>query len=428
LPVYELNWDFDEIGTPHPRDFDTTATTDFSATFRAGYSSEDHLVYVALEVVDDDAVSAGFFGGDSDNSWLVLRSHQYDRPAHYYRLEFGEEAALHHPDHWALDQFTFDYFARRRLLATRSRGVLGRSDRLTTYEWVFDLCLDTDEKARGTGLQPGQLLDFQIVVYDADSKDDERGILGWDSGLGRWRVHGHLLLAAAAADVASVSGQVTDAGTGAFLEGVRVAIRLDDTSQSYVTYSDDDGRYDAFVLPGAYRVEIVGVGDSIAVEVDVAGGEERVEVDLAVSGYRPATHLMAADVESEYGVSLAAQRYKVGDDASWAGADLDDSGWAMGATKYDSEAVIAAGEALWHRYHLDVDPALWRTPLALRGWLARTGGGVRLPGGEAGVRDQVSLPCTCGFTAATARAIGMHPVSLRQKIGKLGIKVSTLLD
>jgi hypothetical protein len=30
--------------------------------------------------------------------------------------------------------------------------------------------------------------------------------------------------------------------------------------------------------------------------------------------------------------------------------------------------------------------------------------------------------------AATARAIGMHPVSLRQKIGKLGIKVSTLLD
>jgi signal transduction histidine kinase/CheY-like chemotaxis protein len=361
LPRYQLTR-YHDGHTPVAAD--SATRRDVRAWFRAAYSPQKQLLHIAVEVTDDVVVhqyDMGLFG-EVDGNRIALYPHSQldtEQPAWQWKQEGDGDPELTGHDFGESDYLSLGVLADDRFVDVGAHVAVAATDSTLIYEWAIPPLGEGDNER--IPLESGALILFNMSVVDADG-GHSTAYLNWAEKGNRSARSGHLLLAGAQDGMASIAGTVTDSATGSALEDLWVEAQ--GSGHRFTARTAADGSYTIPILPGTYDMDVGGVHDTLQIDVQtVAAGEQR-KVDLAVGGYRPATRITSVD----HG-PFTASGFRVGDDPAWAEADFDDRDWQSPPTQYDSTVTVRPREALWFRFRLDVSPSLWRTPMALDGYI-----------------------------------------------------------
>ncbi len=213
-----------------------TDPQDLSATFRVGYSREDHRLYVAVEVKDQSVTidsSSNVFWNTNDGCELYVdMGHTTaDLPIQHYVYGTRVSASLQQP-------------------SATTRVGWQRGTRYHRYEWSVDLA---DASERSIGLD--------IVVTDKDD-DGSFSWMTWGQGVGKvvdGKRLGDVVVSAGGDVVGQLRGVVSREGSARVVAGRRVLLRSIDHADITVTdVTDVDGRFALSLPAGDYRVNMAG--------------------------------------------------------------------------------------------------------------------------------------------------------------------------
>ena len=179
------------------------APTDFSATFKSGFSSRKRELYFLVEVRDESLVDDRL-DGDLEAAWqandaLILyldTQHSPKGSGPQVFLNFANQRkAISKRDAWdpASKRASWDNV---ELAVKRERNV-------TTYEWKFKNC---------DNIQVGNTVGLDFLICDADREDEAAGSIHlWGPGVGKSRGGGklgELVLLSADSELFDVSGKL----------------------------------------------------------------------------------------------------------------------------------------------------------------------------------------------------------------------------
>ena len=210
---------------------------DFSAFFRIGFNAAENALYLGVEVEDQSAVVSPLVDSSWDNQdgceiYLDWAHGQQDFAPQFafygeHLEEFGVEGLLEH------------------IVVKFKRGKGWHR-----YEWRLDLAGLSAGKVE---LAANSMLGIDVVTGDKD-EDGSFSWMAWGGGIAKTRGperRGDLLLLQTYADVASAVGRVTVEGSAAAYGGLAIAMYRDGHPIGGA-HTDEEGRYEALLLPGEY--------------------------------------------------------------------------------------------------------------------------------------------------------------------------------
>ena len=189
---------------------DLSNNVDMQAHYRVGYNEEANLLYVAVEVVDDDIVVGNHqsstdaceiwvYGGEGSTSF----SHHY-LPMYSMVPGYGRPGPQYDANPGLIN---------RSISQTFTKGAHSRTGNVTVYEWaveVFDSFPD-----RPVYLTPGRRIPFDVAVVDKDNNGYSPAWVYWAPG--GWtggEIGGHLGTLAIG-EAVPVQARMTDPVLGA---------------------------------------------------------------------------------------------------------------------------------------------------------------------------------------------------------------------
>ena len=300
-------------------DADLSASDDLTPQFKIGYDPEEQLIFLAITVRDDvhdvqdynrvfrDGVEIYVDGDHSGgvpnigNSLATATGPQllqyvgiaadqkhYSDPGHNYNLRLAD------------------------IRQTRTRMAYDRRGDITTYEWVIQAFDHYPEHP--TQLFPGKTIGFDVVVVDNDGDGGNTAWVCWGAPYAPYKngnadLLGDVVLGYSEAEGTAKRGLIAGAATDAAEKTpvanlALVAYRGDQPAG--MTYTDPDGRYGLYLLPGDYTLKLQpGQGYKMAsADLTVEIGAE-VRADLA-----PTPILLPAALEKSAALYAALQTYK----------------------------------------------------------------------------------------------------------------------
>lgn len=178
-------------------DGDSLAKEDLDAHFRIGYSPEQQLLYLAIEVQDDTLALAGAGGQAIDAAELYIdgdhsggRMELPEIEGFAQQLTFLQYRGYAGEGSYDGDYATNPFVCNADLSQTRTQMAHSIDDDKITYEWAiqpFD-----DYPRQPTALLPGKTIGFDLIIIDRDSEADDakarrlmwmpRETFDWQSG------------------------------------------------------------------------------------------------------------------------------------------------------------------------------------------------------------------------------------------------------
>jgi len=274
---------------------DLTTSADLSPSFMVGYSPEENLIYLAVQVRDDsvvvstadpwhtDACEVYVEGAHTGSRFMPTTSEfsAEDMPALQYMMcppggSYGDVIQ-------SADKSANPNLAEGDISKTRTKGATTRMGDVTVYEWAiqaFDRYPDDP-----TELVVGRTIGFDVVAVDKDSHWDSPAWICWAPfGVSKnfsADLLGDLMLLRSPADLGSISGRVTHEDGITPFSGVTIEVSEGKTSRG-TARTREDGTYRMWLLPGTYSVALWGSEDTEPVEVTVAAGQETANANFAL--------------------------------------------------------------------------------------------------------------------------------------------------
>ncbi len=276
-------------------DEDLSNSSDCSAKFRAGYNTEEGLLYFAIEVTDDIVFT--FTNQESRNirdypdacelylDGLHTRKTNYNWDAG--TLPVNQYVMAANNGIYSAYTLTEDYLLNPNMVAgtismTRTKADYARHGDTTIYEWAVEVF---DEYPHiTTELTPGKTIGFDIAIDDRDNLESNTswGCFGpftalkiSDSGK-----LGDLILVENSAELGTLSGRVTNSSTGEAVFKKQVYVFFN--GDSYATsVTDREGRFSIPLLSGDYLVKASNEEGAIVKMAQVMAGQE-ISVDIVV--------------------------------------------------------------------------------------------------------------------------------------------------
>jgi hypothetical protein len=148
-------------------DADLSASEDLSPQFRVGYDPDENLIYVAIEVRDDQVVIGNNY--DNTDATEVYVNGDDESPMQYAVVPGGGGSYnIGGPN---------PHLYQGDIHETRTRVAYGRRGDVTIYEWVLEAFDEYPE--RPMQLTPGRKLLFDVVAIDRDPGEDGHGFVAW---------------------------------------------------------------------------------------------------------------------------------------------------------------------------------------------------------------------------------------------------------
>ena len=277
IPVHPIRSNTDAYGETDISGADLDASSDFSPSFRAGYSIEQQRLYVAVEVRDDSVHARETGHQDTDALEIYLAARPGAEPVYYVLCPPGGAYGTGRPNPSVLvpglDELPLD--------RSGSRGAVGREGDVTVYEWSLELLGDSLMDA--VELRPGMTLGFDVAAVDQDSETGTAAWVSWTpptrkfSGGGRI---GGLVLGRAGGDLGQVAVRVEDeageALAGAWFELWREGLKVT------AALTDAGGRSSAAVPEGTYDIRVAAHGFHTQVLERRIAGAAPVSLDLVL--------------------------------------------------------------------------------------------------------------------------------------------------
>jgi CubicO group peptidase (beta-lactamase class C family) len=219
--------------------------TDFSGSFRIGYRAEDHALYVALQVTDDD-----FIQDTSDNvRWNTQDGLELYLDARHLPFGSGVASFMYSKKLRNTNNAYYDPFAKDAKWNIMEVAFVQKGN-TRYYEWRINL---------GEQFVVGKTIGIDFQVFDLDS-DKSFSFTSWGAGEMKYvnpRSLSDVILMPANEKPATVSGTIGwDTKTTVSLPA---QVRLMDTQhpEHWVNTSiDSTGHYKAQVLAGKYSIEL----------------------------------------------------------------------------------------------------------------------------------------------------------------------------
>ncbi|MFH1571289.1 MAG: hypothetical protein ABIL09_25090 [Gemmatimonadota bacterium] len=195
---------------------DLAASADLSPSFMVGYDPDEELLYLGVEVRDDELVT-GVGPSQTDACEVYLSALNGAGPLQFALAPPGGQF-----DSGARDN---PIWLGHDIATTRTRGQARREGDVTTYEWALDL----SRKALGVpaALRAGDTIGFDVVVVDRDRGGNAAWIAFGPAYTGKRQGNerlGRLVLSRLeAGDVSELYGELQDLSSEA-REAVRRAV------------------------------------------------------------------------------------------------------------------------------------------------------------------------------------------------------------
>lgn len=146
---------------------DLSASADLSPQFRVGYDPDENLIYVAVEVRDDQIVIGNNYNNTDATEVYVNGDDEW--PMQYAVVPGGGGSYNNGSPNPHLYQGDIH--------ETRTRVAYGRRGDVTVYEWAIEAFDEYPE--RPMQLTPGRKLLFDVVAVDRDPGEDGHGFVAW---------------------------------------------------------------------------------------------------------------------------------------------------------------------------------------------------------------------------------------------------------
>ncbi len=146
---------------------DLNESADLSPQFRVGYNPDENLIYVAVEVRDDQVVLGNNY--DVTDAVEVYVDRNEDEPMQY--------AVVPGPGGSYNRGGPNPYLYRGDIYQTRTQVAHRRHGDVTVYEWALEAFDDYPD--RPMQLTPGRKLLFDVVAIDRDPGEDGYGFVAW---------------------------------------------------------------------------------------------------------------------------------------------------------------------------------------------------------------------------------------------------------
>lgn len=228
---------------------------DFSASFRVGYNAKENVLYVAVEVRDDDVVvhpnapnnmnqdgCVIYIDGDHSGGDKNLQGRQMfamvPGTGKWTSYTKGNPALLD----------TADIEKSGTKVALQSVG------QTTIYEWSIPLFESYPDKR--LIIQPGETIGFDLLTAEADGEENSIWVFWTPPGSGKWRnssLFGSLVFVESYAELGSLTGTITKAKSADPLAGLTMEVYQDNQLITSVK-TDNDGNYGLKLLPGEYSI------------------------------------------------------------------------------------------------------------------------------------------------------------------------------
>ena len=265
MAVFTPRENTDVYGATDLSGTDLDASSDFSPSFRVGYSVETQKIYVAMEHRDDRVQVARHNVRATDSGEINLAGLLHVPPYCYSLVppgggyfEAGNPAVYH--EH--LDD-------EKSAESVGTQAVFGRSGDVSVYEWALTALGESAEDP--VELRPGRIVSFDVVAVDNDGPGDTSAWIAWTPNRGKHQPPnvGRLILADGPLGTLRVDAR----GGGAPLEGARYEVwqggRL-----VLADVTNARGLARQPLPPGSYTVRLNTNGyRALAEGVDIASGE-----------------------------------------------------------------------------------------------------------------------------------------------------------
>ncbi len=146
---------------------DLGESADLSPSFRVGYDPDENLIYVAVEVRDDQLVIGNNY--DNTDAMEVYVNGNDEWPMQYAVVPGGGGS------------YNFGgpnpHLYQGDIHETRTRVAYGRRGDVTVYEWALEAFDEYPD--RPMELTPGRKLLFDVVAIDRDPGEEGYGFVAW---------------------------------------------------------------------------------------------------------------------------------------------------------------------------------------------------------------------------------------------------------
>ncbi len=298
---------------------------DFSGTFRAGYDADKDLIFLAVEIRDEDHVpfrpdpklecefcDACEIYTDGLHAERLTPWYEFDGAARCAAVQHvgvaGDGHGGAYANQWLNPGEDNPLMYGTRGKDTKTQFAWKRDGDVTIYEWAVQAY---DRFPRATDLKPGARIGFDLVGVDLDRHDGKvTDAPAWvPFGRARWRKFDHadslgdLVCLPSKAVLGSVSAKVTDATPTAKLAAGMIVELWQGPLPAGEFMCDDEGRFTARLPAGDYALKPAADRAEIAptqTNFTVKGGEEaRVELsverlnDVAILGEKTVANMAA---------------------------------------------------------------------------------------------------------------------------------------
>ena len=141
-----------------------SANADLSPYFRIGYNADNNLLYIGLEVRDDDLVTGNAY--NASDACEIYVGRVGEQPQQYVLVPGSQ------------------YHGWGERESVRTRKAYSRQGDVTVYEWAIEV-IDRGTFNLGSGeplhLAAGETLAFDVVVVDKDRDDYQAAWIPWGS-------------------------------------------------------------------------------------------------------------------------------------------------------------------------------------------------------------------------------------------------------
>ena len=216
MDVYTPRENTDVYGSTDLSGTDLDTSTDFSPSFRVGYSVEAQKIYVAMEHRDDRVHVARRNVRATDAGEINLAGLLHVPPWCYSLVPPG--GGYFEAGNPAVYQRHLDDEKSAESVGTRA--VFGRHGDVSVYEWALTAL--GESAAEPVELRPGRILSFDVVAVDNDGPGDTSAWIAWTPNRAKHQPPnvGRLILAAGPLGTLRVEAR----GGGAPLEGARYEV------------------------------------------------------------------------------------------------------------------------------------------------------------------------------------------------------------
>ena len=186
---------------------DLSTSADLSPYFRIGYNADDNLLYIGLEVRDDDLVTGS--DPNASDACEIYVGRVSARP-HQYVLVPGSQ-----------------YHGWGERESVRTRKAYKRQGDVTVYEWAIEV-IDRGTFNLGSGeplrLAAGETLAFDVVVVDKDRDDYQAAWIPWGSPISQKFNSSNRVGRVLLAEGAALSAAPQSNGSNALMTAIGIGI------------------------------------------------------------------------------------------------------------------------------------------------------------------------------------------------------------